>query len=172
MDVYELSQKFFSWGSTYEVRSRSSATTDVLYTIKGKVLSMTPSLAMFAGAATDGQPTCTMKGNFLKTKFEALDSSGKTLGTLTFPTLTLKQVFTITTAGEDFKADGGFLGGQFTCNDAAGNPVLIIAKELSLTDRYSISTSGRLPLEVALLATVAIQQRFMDASASAALASS
>jgi uncharacterized protein YxjI len=165
MESYELTQKLFSWGAAYEVRPRTGATAEVIYSIKGKVLSMSPSLSMFEGATPDGKALCTMKGNFLKTKFEAIDADGKPLGALVFPTLTFKQVFTIMAAGQEYKADGGFLGGQFTCTDAAGSIVLVIAKELSFSDRYSVTTSGQIPLEVALLATVAIQQRYMDAMA-------
>lgn len=165
MDVYELTQKMFSFGAAYEVRARMGAAGDqALYSIKGKVLSMTPSLAMFEGPTPEGNAVCAMKGNFLKTKFEATDTSGKTLGALVFPTLSFKQTFSLTTAeGETYNADGGFLGGQFTVKDASGQTVLVIAKELSLKDRYSVSTTGKVPLPLALLATVAIQQRFMAA---------
>ena len=167
MDVYELTQKMLSIGNAYEVRARGGATGDeVLYAIKGKVLSMTPSLSMHEGPTPEGAVVCAMKGNFLKTRFDAVDTGGSAIGSLVFPTLSFKQTFSLTTSdGATFQADGGFLGGRFTVTDASGGAVLVIAKELTLRDRYSVSTTGTIPLPLALLATVAIQQRFMATQA-------
>jgi uncharacterized protein YxjI len=160
METFELTQKLLSWGPQYEVRDTMQAGQDVLVTIKGKVLSATPKLTMVQGS--EGPTAASMKGNFMKTKFECFDANDKPLGVLAFPMLALKKGFTISAGGQEFKADGGFLGGEFKCTDAQGNVVMTIAKQLSLRDKFAITTTGALPRELALLAAVAIDQRFFQ----------
>ena len=160
METFELTQKLLSFGPQYEVRDPMRGTGDVVLTIKGKVLSATPQLTMVQGQ--DGPPAASMKGNFMKTKFECFDAHQEPLGTLAFPMIALKKGFTIRAGGQEFKADGGFLGGEFKCTDQSGNVVMTIAKQLSLRDKFAIKTSGALPRELALLAAVAIDQRFFQ----------
>ena len=162
MQKYELTQKILSWGPSYEVKDAMAAAgaDDVMVTIKGKLLSATTQLTMVQG--TDGAPAASMKGNFMKTKFECFGAGNESLGVLAFPMLALKKGFTITTSGHQYKADGGFLGGEFKCTDPAGNVVLTIEKQLSLRDKFAITTTGELPRELALLAAVAIDQRFFQ----------
>ena len=83
METFELTQKILAIGNTYEVRQETRD--DVMVTIRGKILSMTPSLTM--KEKDDGPATASMKGNFLRTKFECFGADGKLIGTLTFPTL-------------------------------------------------------------------------------------
>jgi uncharacterized protein YxjI len=160
METFELTQKLLSFGPQYEVRDPMQAGQDVLVTIKGKVLSATPQLTMVQGS--EGPTAASMKGNFLKTKFECFDAQNQPLGTLAFPMIQFKKGFTISSAGHEFKADGGFSGGEFKCTDASGNVVMTIAKQLSLRDKFAITTTGALPRELALLAAVAIDQRFFQ----------
>ena len=160
MESYELTQKILSWGPSYEVKNPLLPGDDVLVTIKGKLLSASPKLTMVEG--TDGAPAASMKGNFMKTKFECFDAGEKPIGTLSFPMLAFKKGFTLAANGQEYKADGGFLGGEFKCTDAGGNVVMTIAKQLSLRDKFAITTTGALPRELALLAAVAIDQRFFQ----------
>ena len=159
METFELTRKLLSFGPQYDVRT--AAAPDVVSTIKGKVLSATPELAMHDGTA-EGPQSASMKGNFMKTKFECFDKDAKPLGTLSFPMLALKKSFTLQTGGQEYKADGGYLGGEFTCKDAQGETVLTITKQLSLREKFAISTSGAIPRELALLAAVAIEQRLFE----------
>jgi uncharacterized protein YxjI len=158
MQTFEVVQKLLSFGPAYEIRLTGQ--TDVAMTVKGKVLTMTPKLTMVAG--TDGGAVAELTANFMKTKFVITGSDGKEKGTLTFPLLQFKKSFTISSEGHEFKADGGFLGGEFKCVDAQGNPVLVIAKQLSLRDKFAVTTNGALPEEVALLSAVAIDQKFFQ----------
>jgi uncharacterized protein YxjI len=160
METFELTQKLLSFGPAYEVRTNQQD--DVMTTIRGKVLSATPQLAMHAGS--DGPETASMKGNFMKTKFECFDAQKQKIGTLSFPMIALKKTFTLEVAGQEFKADGGYLAGEFKCIDAQGNVVMVISKQLSLRDKFAISNTGAIPHAIALLAAVAIDQRFFQES--------
>ena len=129
-------------------------------TIKGKVLSATPKLTAISGA--EGPEVASMAGNFMKTKFECFDAQKKLLGTLAFPMFAFKKGFTITVGDKEYKADGGFFGGEFKCTDAQGNVVMVIAKQLSLRDKFAVSTDGTLPRDVAIMSAIAIDQKFFQ----------
>jgi uncharacterized protein YxjI len=156
METYEVVQKILSFGPQYEVRAADSP--EVLMTIQGKVLSMTPKLTMRDGE----REVATMQGNFMKTKFECFDAEKQPLGTLAFPLIALKKGFTLTVGDATIQADGGFLGGEFECKDANGHTVMKITKQLSLRDKFAVQTSGAVPRDVALLAAVAIDQKFFQ----------
>jgi len=158
MQTFEVTQKLLSFGPAYEIREIGNQ--EVLMTVKGKVLSMTPKLTMLSG--TEGPAVAELKANFMKTKFAVTGADGKELGTLIFPLVQFKKSFTIAVGDAEYKADGGFFGGEFKCTDGQGNPVLVIAKQLSLRDKFAVTTNGALPREVALLAAVAIDQRFFQ----------
>jgi uncharacterized protein YxjI len=158
METYEVTQKLLSFGPQYEVRADHQP--DVIMTIKGKLLSATPKLTMVQG--TEGAEVAAMNGNFLKTKFECYDANKQLLGVLAFPMFAFKKGFTLTVGDKEFKADGGFLGGEFKCVDAHGQTVMVIAKQLSLKDKFAVQSTGALPRDVALLAAVAIDQRFFQ----------
>jgi uncharacterized protein YxjI len=161
MQTFELTQKILSLGPSYEVRPGDPGTqADVAVTIRGKLFSATPQLAMVQG--TDGPQQGLMKGNFTRTKFECFDQNAQLVGSLAFPLLALKKSFTLKAGDKEYKADGGWLGGEFTCKDDKGETVLVIKKELSLRDKFSIQASDDLPAQLALLAAVAIDQRFFQ----------
>ena len=159
METYEVTQKILSFGPTYQVRRPGSD--EVLVTVKGKLLSMTPQLNMVEG--TEGREVASMKANFLKTKFVITGPNKEEVGTLAFPLVALKKSFVLTLGRREFKADGGILAGKFTANGASG-PVLEIAKELSLKDKFRVNVAEEIPREVALLAAVAIDQKFFEES--------
>lgn len=160
MHTYELTQKILAWGPTYEVRNTQSADVEPLCTIKGKLFSATPSLSINQGL--EGPPVGAMKGNFARTKFECRGADDTLLGSVQFPLLALKKSFTLKTGDQEYQADGGYLAGEFVCKDAAGNVVLKITKELSLRDKFRIETNQAIPTPLALLAAVAVDQRFFQ----------
>jgi len=158
METYELTQKILSFGPSYQVRANGSD--QVLWTIKGKLLTATPKLTMVEG--TDDGDVAFMKGNFVKTKFD-ISVAGQGLGALQFPLIALKKSFTLALGDKQFKADGGFLAGTFKCTNAQGEIVLQIAKQLSLKDKFQVSHEpSQIPREVALMAAVAIDQKFFE----------
>lgn len=159
MQTFELTQKILAIGPTYEVRTSDDASPPVL-TIKGKVLSATPLLSMNEGI--DGPAIGSMKGNFTRTKFECKTSDDRPLGSIQFPMLALKKTFTLEADGKSYRGDGGYLAGEFVCTDDGGNVVMKITKQLSLRDRFRIEADERIPTQLALLAAVAVDQRFFQ----------
>lgn len=157
METYEVTQKLLSFGPSYEARAVGAD--DVLASIRGKLLALTPKLTMVAGE--DGAPVAELTANWTKTKF-AVTAGGKEIATLAFPLIALKKSFTIAHGDRTYKAEGGFFGGEFKCVDEQGTPAMVIAKQLSFRDKFAVSTSGALPREVALLAAVAIDQKFFQ----------
>ena len=157
MKAYELTQKILAIGPTYQVRAVGSDA--VLYTIRGKVLTLTPKLTLVQG--DDGAEVAKLTANFTKTKFNV---EGAHSATLSFPLLALKQRMALSVGGQEYTAEGGFLAGAFRCADASGNTVFEILKELSLRDKFRVQIHGDLPEIVILLAAVAIDQRYFQDS--------
>jgi len=162
METFEVTQKLLSFGPQYEITAQGNPT--VLFLVKGKILTMSPKLDMFQGSTGEGAPVASMTANFMKTKFECFDANKQLLGTLSFPMFAFKKGFALSFGGQEFKADGGFFGGEFKCTDAQGNNVMVIAKQLALRDKFAVTTSGVLPRDVALLSAVAIDQKFFQDS--------
>src|SRR5262249_36192973 len=126
MQTYEVTQKILSFGPTYEVRAPNSP--EVLATVKGKIISVSPKLTMIQGS--QGPEIASMKANFAKTKFTMTSADGSESAVLTFPLIALKKSFVLTVGGQDYKADGGFMATGFKCNDPSGQLVLEITKQL------------------------------------------
>jgi uncharacterized protein YxjI len=167
MQTYELTQKLLSLGPAYEVRPLEGpmgvpdAAAQPALTIRGKLLSASPTLSMNQGA--DGPLVGSMKGNFTRTKFECKTPDDRLVGSISFPMIALKKSFTLTSGDKEYKADGGYLAGEFVCKDeATGEVVMKITKELSLRDKFRIQAAESIPGELALLAAVAIDQRFFQ----------
>lgn len=156
MQTYELTQKILSLGPTYEVQGRDGTP----LTIRGKLLSASPMLSINAGV--DGPIVGSMKGNFTRTKFECKTADDVLVGSISFPMIALKKTFTLETAGRKYEADGGYFAGEFVCKDGTGNTVMKITKELSLRDKFRIEADESIPESLALLAAVAIDQRFFQ----------
>jgi uncharacterized protein YxjI len=166
MQTFELTQKILSIGATYEVRDAaalSDTSSEVpLLTIRGKLFSATPSLSIAEGI--DGPVIGAMKGNFTRTKFECKSADDAVIGSLTFPMLALKKSFTLHANDQEYKADGGYTAGEFVCKNGAGEVVLKITKQLALRDKFRIEAAESIPTSLALLAAVAIDQRFFQES--------
>ncbi len=156
MEKFEVTQRLLTMGQVYEVRAGGGG--DVVATIRGKVLAATPKLTMVEGS--DGEEIAYLSGNFMKTKYECAGPDRRTLATLAFPMLALKRRFVLSVGDKQYKADGGFLGGDFRCTNDVGEAVLVIAKKIALRDSFAVSTAGAFPRDVALLCAVAIDQRF------------
>lgn len=156
MEKFEVTQRLLTMGPVYEVRAGGGG--DVLATIRGKVLAATPKLTMVEGR--EGAEIAYLSGNFMKTKYECAGKDRRATATLAFPMLALKRRFVLSVGDKQYKADGGFLGGDFRCTNDAGEPVLVIAKKIALKDSFAVSTAGAVPRDVALLCAVAIDQRF------------
>ena len=166
MQAYELTQKLLSVGPTYEVRNVPTPmggvdeTAPPMVTIKGKLLSATPML--FINEGVEGPGLGIMKGNFSRTKFECKTADDQLIGSLQFPMLALKKTFTLQAGTKEYKADGGYLAGEFVCKDDAGNVVMRISKQLALRDKFRIEADDSIPTPLALLAAVAVDQRFFQ----------
>ncbi len=158
MEDYEVSQKILAIGATYQVRAAGHQ--EVLYTVKGKVIAVTPKLTMVRGAK--GDEVARVKGNFFKTAFTITGTDGSPMGVLNFPLVALKKTFTLEVGDQEFKAAGGLLGRAFSCEDRAGTTVFEVKKELALKDKFAVSCSDALPREVAFLAAVAIDQKYFE----------
>jgi uncharacterized protein YxjI len=156
METFEVTQKLLSFGPQYEVTSQGSSA--VLATVKGKILTASPKLTMFEGSSET--EIAFMSANFMKTKFECFDAKKQATGVLAFPMFAFKKGFALTVGGVEYKADGGFFGGEFKCSDPQGNVVFVIAKQLALRDKFAVTTTGVVPRDVALLAAIAIDQKF------------
>ena len=166
MQAYELTQKILALGPTYEVRSVAAPmgvadeNAPPMVTIKGKLLTATPMLFINEGA--EGPAVGMMKGNFARTKFECKTVDDQLIGSLQFPLLALKKSFTLQAGGKEYAADGGYLAGEFVCKDDAGNVVMKITKQLALRDKFRIEADESIPTPLALLAAVAVDQRFFQ----------
>ena len=158
MEAYEVSQKILSIGATYQVRAAGSS--EVLYTVKGKVIAVTPKLTMVEGEK--GDEVAVVTGNFFKTTFTMKGTDGSPMGELSFPLIMFKKTFTLSAGGQQYKASGGLMGRAFSCEDSSGNTVFEVNKELALKDKFAVNCSDALPREVAFLAAVAIDQKFFE----------
>jgi uncharacterized protein YxjI len=158
VDRYELVQKLLRLGPSYEVFAAGRG--PALYTVKGSMLWAKPKLEMCEGDG--GKLVATLRGNVLKTRFEIRSKDDRTLAKLAFPLFGLKKGFELSAGDVDVAAQGGFVGGDFAGKTKSGELVLSIKKKLSLKERFAIEVSEALPREVALLAAVAVDQKFFS----------
>ncbi|MBS2018284.1 MAG: hypothetical protein JST00_35775 [Deltaproteobacteria bacterium] len=157
MVTYEVTQALLTVGTVYHVRKPREE--QVLYTVRGVLMSATPKFRLVEG--DDGKELGTLTGNFIKTKYDINDET-KTVGTLVFPAVAFKKTLTLTVGDEVFEADGGVFRGIFQCKRANGDVVLEIAKELSIRDTFSVKTDEAIPYQIGLLSAVAIHSRFYE----------
>lgn len=157
MESYEVTQALMTVGSVYHVRKpREEA---VLYTIRGALMSPTPSFQLVEG--DEGKVVAELGGNFIKTRYE-VEIDGKAAATLVFPAVAFKKTLTLTVGDSRYEADGGVFKGVFQCKEPDGTLALEIAKELSIRDTFLVKTTDKIPFQVGLLAAVAIHSRFYE----------
>jgi uncharacterized protein YxjI len=157
MESYEVTQALLSVGTVYHVRK--PRTEDLLYTVRGELMTSTPKFHLVEG--DQGKALADLTANFIKTKYE-ITAEGKALGSLVFPAVAFKKTLTLTVGEDVYEADGGVFKGVFQCKKADGSVVLEIAKALSIRDTFLVKTTESLPLEVGLLSAVAIHSRFYE----------
>lgn len=155
MEEYEITQALMTVGTMYNVRR--PRTDEVVYVVKGELMSPTPKFHLLEGEKT----LADLSANFIKTKYE-IAKDGEPIAALVFPAVAFKKTLTLTVDGKAYAADGGVFKGVFQCKDDAGNVVLEIAKELSIRDTFVVRTTGVVPLEVGLLSAIAIHSRFYE----------
>lgn len=157
MEAYEVTQALLSVGTVYQVRKPRQD--DVLYTVKGALMSPTPKFHLVEGEA--GKELGQLTGNFIKTKYE-IHVDAKPIATLVFPAVAFKKTLTLTVGDSQYEADGGVFKGVFQCKATDGSIALEIAKELSLRDTFAVKTAESMPFQVGLLSAVAIHSRFYE----------
>lgn len=157
METYEVTQALMSVGSVYHVRRPRSD--EILLLIKGELMSTTPRFKLVK--EQEGEPLAELTANFIKTRYE-ISKNGSVLAALAFPAVAFKKTLTLTVGETHYDADGGVFKGVFQCKTSDGTIVLEIAKELSIRDTFVVKTTESLPLEVGLLAAVAIHSRFYE----------
>ena len=157
MVSYEVTQAFLSVGTVYHVRKPREE--DVLYTVRGVLMSPTPKFRLVEG--DDGKEVGALTGNFIKTRYEINDES-KIVASLVFPAVAFKKTLTLTVGDHVYEADGGVFRGVFQCKRGDGEVMLEIAKELSIRDTFSVKTNDTVPYQVGLLSAVAIHSRFYE----------
>jgi len=158
MEAYEVTQVMLSVGTVYQVRRPRQE--EVLYTVKGELMSPTPKFHLTEGDEK-GKERAQLLGNFIKTKYE-IQVDGKSAATLVFPAVAFKKTLTLVVGEEEFEADGGVFKGVFQCKKKDGSLAIEIAKQLSLRDTFSVQVAEGMPFEVGLLAAVAIHSRFYE----------
>jgi uncharacterized protein YxjI len=157
MVAYEVTQAFLSVGTVYHVRKPREE--DVLYTVRGVLMSPTPKFRLVEG--DDGKEVGALTGNFIKTKYDINDET-RTVASLVFPAVAFKKTLTLTVGDDVYEANGGVFRGVFQCKKQSGEVVLEIAKELSIRDTFSVKTTDAMPYQVGLLSAVAIHSRFYE----------
>jgi uncharacterized protein YxjI len=158
MKTFTVTQKILSLGATYLVTPEG--TKDPVYVIKGKILTMSPKLEMRKN--DQGEILKTMKGNFIGTKFTIFDKSGSEDGLIQFPFFSIIAKFTLTSGTASYAAKGGFMARNFECKDQEGKVKFTISKEWAFRDKFTVSLEEPIAETTAILAAVAIDQRFFQ----------
>ena len=156
METFEVTQVVMTVGSTYEVRVSSAEA--VTMKVEGSLMSTTPKFQLLQGTTELARLT----GNFIKTKFQIRRGDNEELGHLSFPAIAFKKTLVMTVGTRGFRADGGLMGGVFRCIDNAGRVGIEITKTETLRDRFLVSVDDGIPMEVGILASVAIHSRFFE----------
>lgn len=157
MVTYQVTQALLTVGTVYHVRRPREE--DVLYTVRGVLMSPTPKFRLVVG--DEGEEVGGLTGNFIKTKYEISDGA-RMIASLVFPAVAFKKTLTLTVGDDVYEADGGVFRGVFQCKKPDGEIILEIAKELSIRDTFSVKMDDALPLQVGLLSAVAIHSRFYE----------
>jgi uncharacterized protein YxjI len=164
MRTYEVTRRILSFGPQYDVTGDDGTRA----VVRGKILAVTPKLTMTAGE-DGGVELAKMEGNFLKTKFEC-SVGGQVLATLAFKVIAIKKSFTVTFGGRDLKVEGDITAFDFLLRDQQGATLMAISKQLSLRDKFQVTVNDPMPWQVAVMAAVAVDQKyFSDAEIAAAL---
>ena len=156
-----VTQKLMAVSAQYEVASEGDAPT---HTVKGDFMTTTPSLQLFD---KDNKQIASLKGNVLKTKFQIRDDKNEELASVNFSAISFRKTFTMTVGTKGYHANAGVVGvvkDVFECKDNAGTVALVVSKEPGIRDRFKIDLREErdIPVEVAVLASVALHSRFYE----------
>jgi uncharacterized protein YxjI len=160
MHAFQVTRRLLSLGPQYDVVGEDGRHV----VVRSRVLSLTPKLTMTAGEA--GHELCTIEGNLLKTRFDCkLD--GRAVATLGFKIITLEKSFTLTIGGHECKAEGDVPAFDFKLSDQHGGPLMAVSKQCSLRDRFQVCVAEAMPWQVAVMAAVAVDQKYVNEDAEA-----
>jgi uncharacterized protein YxjI len=156
MSVFEITQRFMTIASEYEVKVGTE--TEASLMVKGTFLTSTPNLTLFE----KDKAIATLTGNMMKTKF-VISAGGEEKAVVNFPAVSLRKTMTLTVNGRGYHATSGGLSTEiFQCADNEGKVALELRKEVSFRDRFKVDAQESIPREVAILAAVAIHCRYYE----------
>lgn len=153
-----VTQKILSLGATYKVKDNN--TENLLLTVKGKIITVTPKLNAYEGESD--KIVATVKGNFFGTKFDIYDESETLAASIKFPFLSFLTKFTLTIGNSEYKASGGILARKFTCIDEAGTEILTVSKQIKLRDQFNVVANDSVDTIIAALSAITIDQRYFQ----------
>ncbi len=159
----EVTQRLVTVSAQYDV-SVEGEQPSPLFTVRGEFMTTTPTLQLFD---KEGKQLATLKGNVLKTKFQIKSDKGEDLASLNFSAISFRKTFTMTVGTKGYHANAGVVGvvkDIFECKDNAGNIAVVVSKEPGIRDRFKIDLREErdVPVEVAVLASVALHSRFYE----------
>lgn len=162
MAQYEVVQRLAAVATTYDVREPGKG--DVILIARGAPMSLTPK---FVVTDPSEKELASLEGNFNKTSFHVYDLSRKELASVTFPSVALKKTLSLKIGDRSYTADAGVLAFEydFKCADDKGEVAIEVKKKEGLThvrDRFVVETAEGIPVEVAVLITVAIHSRYFE----------
>jgi uncharacterized protein YxjI len=160
MEILTVTQKLISLGAHYLVRVMNSE--EVIMNAKGKIFTFNPYLELIKGDNSEGEPLLIMKGNFLKTTFTIFNSDNNILAEMQFPFISLFKRFTLLLDGRTYEVKGSLIAWHFECKDNNKQAILSITKDFSLRDKFTIHVNDVIPHEIAVLAAIAVDQRFFQ----------
>lgn len=157
MAMFEITQALMSVSTLFHARAQGAD--DVVYTVRGDLVSPVPRFALIKGE--EGDKVAALAGNFVKTKFD-IEVGGAVAATLTFPPVAFKKKFTLRVGDTEYAVDGGIFQGLFQCKGGTGEVDLEIAKQFGIRDSFIVKTTDKVADAIGLLATVAIHSRFYE----------
>jgi len=158
MKVFTVTQKIISLTATYDVRNEGSD--EIIKTIRGKMLTISPRLEMKEGKDKDGTPLAKLHGNYLKTKFKIFGRDKEEAASLKFPALSFLPTFRMTVNGITYKAKSKLLSNKMTVKDESGNEVFYITKNYTFRDKFTVAIDEQIPDDIGILCAVAIDQKY------------
>ncbi|MBN1412406.1 MAG: hypothetical protein JW969_16280 [Spirochaetales bacterium] len=159
MELLTVTQKLLAIGATYLVKKQGEQ--EVLNTIKGKILTLSPKLEMKRGA-DEGELTHILKGNFLKTLFTIEDNLGTVIATIKFPLIAVFKKFSLMIGEKAYNAQGSLTAWNFVARDKGDRELFAITKDFSLRDQFSVAVDESIPKEIIILTAIAVDQKFFQ----------
>lgn len=160
--IIQVTQRLMSVSAQYDVSVEGD--TSAVFVVKGEFMTTTPMLQLFD---KENKLVASLKGNVLKTKFQIRSDKNDELASLNFSAVAFRKTFTMTVGGKGYHANAGVVGvvkDVFECKDNEGKVALVVSKEPGIRDRFKIELREErdVPLEVAVLAAVALHSRFYE----------